>query len=359
MRRIQLQSLLVSVVALLGVGGAGCGDDTVASPDAPIGDGPAGDRPRDAAADMMPDSPPPFESVNIGIVELHGFLPGPTAVMTAAVSVGATSSTFTPDTVTGTPPTNGCTASDFDVTPSGDAGGLTDPPPRVGNIGDVTVTNFQFSGNAIPSTQTTITCTHSATGYTCDFPNPTGMPGFDGIFPEVGGAAHWLNPGAILTVAAAGGADSAAFMSMPHVVDNFDANSVQAFTGTFTMSSCDSTGGSSFQLAGPGGIPDNQDLLVTFTCGTAQCGIVVVNFSSSSGSPAAPGPTFGTATCAKIITAAAQNCVFVPRAVLTRIKVANWTTIRTSVFRAGGEGLDLANHRAIVAGRGQLYLKAP
>src|SRR5207302_9666788 len=96
----------------------------------------------------------------------------------------------------------------------------------------------------------------------------------------------------------------------------------------------------------------------TSDCAGAACGIVVLNTSAQSGSTGSPGPTFGKPTCAKIVSATANNCIVVPKGALQTITVPNWSTIQATLFRAEGFGLDMTNHRNVVSGRGQFFVKA-
>src|SRR5262245_9233032 len=97
--------------------GLGCGDDTVASPDSPVIDGPV-DRPIDAGIDAsMPDAAPVI-SMTVAAVELHGSLPGatPTPAVIAAITTSTSSDQFVNDFSSGGGLSNGCTANFYDVT---------------------------------------------------------------------------------------------------------------------------------------------------------------------------------------------------------------------------------------------------
>jgi hypothetical protein len=283
--------------------------------------------------------------------------------MKAAVSVSTTPSDFVPDFASGSFP-NSCAATAFDV-------GAGKFPPPTYDLGNVVVT--MYTGQPITTLQATTTCTFTAAGYDCNFPNV----GFgSGNYPEIDTAVppnpapkHWLTPGTDrlnFNIAGSSGITALNFR-MPagnEASGNFAATAT-AVQGTVNQVGC--AGGSAVELQGnTNAFAFNQDMLVKFSCGgTAGCGLVAVSMTASD--TANPGRGAGL-TCTRLISNT-DNCVRIPAGALQVLHYGAWDTaagahIQTSLVHFGGTGFTMTqiggtSGATIGAAEGQFFIRVP
>ena len=343
----------------------GCGDDSVAPADGPMPDGPIADRPADGHPDGMgmADAGP---SVTVAAVELHGTVTmagNQVPLMKAAVNISTTPADFMYDV--GGAGVPGCSAFSYDLTAS-----TPKLPPALYDIGNVVVT--MYTGQPISTAHATTTCTYSAAGYECDFPDL--YTAGAGNYPEItatGGAQHWIAPGDRLNFAWPGASGIGSFnMRLPAAsaaVDNFTTGSVTAKQGSVNVTGC--TGTNTVELQGnTNAFAFDQDLLVKFDCGSTggtpnPCGLVAVSMSASQTDPRKG----ANATCTALITSA-NNCVKIPAAELGVLHYTGWDAapgaqIQTSVVHFGTgfsqSQLSGASGLTFGAARGNFFIRVP
>lgn len=312
-----------------------------AAPDAALSDGGVVDAGDAFAPADLASADGPGVIIAINAVELHGFTATapPAPVMQADIEVSARSTDFAAQFSEGR-----CSASAFS--------GAGPMPPRHANIGEVQVTGY--SGDAGGNlTQRTVVCSFGALGYSCNFPPVMKLD--SGLFPDPGGAAHWLNPADVLQIQIAGGPDAPPLANRTQIADTA-AMTVSAFSGAVDGASC--SGGTATQLDGSGAAAFSlsSDLLVKVRCTRRNgmptaCGMLRVAMRATGSQPS----DFAVATCSS-----ALACVRVPAQALAKLAFAGWLRIQTYVTATTTPITEDLPHNAFFSsGQGQRYLRTP